>query len=86
MILPVAGSNDGLVFTREAKLRYKPVAVINPGHDKPSSPYTYPHSLEYSGYVYIAYSVNRDEIWLTCVSIKEIEQKLKDGISEKNQP
>ncbi|OVE79683.1 hypothetical protein BVY01_01775 [bacterium I07] len=74
--LQVAGSQDGIVFSRESILRYKPIAVRNPGHDKRSSPYTYPHAIERDGYVYIAYSVNRDDIWLTRVSIGEIEQKL----------
>ena len=70
-VLQVAGSADGIVFSQAAKLRHEPVALRNPGHDK-GSPYSYPHALEHEGQLYIAYSVNRDDIWISMVPLEEI--------------
>jgi hypothetical protein len=76
--LQVAGSRDGKVFTRTTVLRDEPVALRNPGHDK-GSRYSYPHAIEHEGQVYVAYSVNRDDIYVTRVAIEEIEAKLGPG-------
>jgi hypothetical protein len=64
-------SDNGTVFSRTAVLRDNPPAVRNPGHDKSPS-FTYPHAVEHNGWLYIAYSVNRDDISITRVSIDDI--------------
>ena len=73
--LQVSASGDGVVFSRTAILRDRPPAVRNAGHDKGPS-FTYPHACEHDGFLYIAYSVSRDDIWLTRISVKDIDRQL----------
>ena len=77
-VLQMAGSPDGEVFTHAARLRYEPVALRYPGHDKGGA-YTYPHAIEHDGYVYAIYAVNRDDIYVSRVWVGDIERLLSDA-------
>ena len=76
-VLQVAGSPDGKVFTRAAKLRWEPVALRHEGHDK-GGHYTYPHAIEHEGNVYFVYAINRDDIAVTRVAVRALEATLGD--------
>lgn len=71
--LSIAFSSNGLDFDHIANVRIEPINKRFPGHAKAPG-YQYVRATEHDGKLWIIYSVNKEDIEITAISLDEIER------------
>ncbi len=72
--LTIALSEDGVAFTRAFVVRSEPTRMRFPGKNKLDG-WQYPAAVAWNGWLYIAYSINKEDIGITRVRLEHLQQR-----------
>ncbi len=72
--LTVALSDDGVSFDRAFVVRNEPTRMRFPGKNKLDG-WQYPSAVTWKGWLYIAYSINKEDIGVTRIRLEHLQQR-----------
>ena len=71
-MLAISLSRDGLHFDRMAVLRFAPPPQRYQGKAKRSNGFQYPHSVVVGEYLWVIYSVSKEDMEVACIPLSEL--------------
>ena len=77
-LLTIALSRDGVVFDRAYLIRSQPTQRRYDGKHKLDG-WQYPHALVWEDTLYVAYSINKEDIGLTRIALTDISPRIDNG-------
>jgi hypothetical protein len=70
-LLTIALSSDGSVFDRAFIVRGEPTQMRYEGKSKVNG-WQYPHAIVHDGHLFVAYSINKEDVGLTKIDLKDL--------------
>lgn len=70
-LLTLALSKDGIAFDRAWIIRGEPTTMRHKGRSKGNG-WQYPHAIAWKGKLYVAYSINKEDVAVTAISLTEL--------------
>lgn len=70
-LLTLGLSEDGVVFDRAWIVRGEPTKMRHPGRSKANG-WQYPHAISWKGSFFVAYSINKEDVAVTRISLEDL--------------
>ncbi len=70
-LLTLGLSKDGIVFDRAWIVRGEPTTMRHPGRSKANG-WQYPHAVSWRGSLFVAYSINKEDVAVTRISLEDL--------------
>ena len=76
-LLAISTSTDGKEFKRSWIVRNKPTKMRYPGKSKLDG-WQYPHAIVWKSFLYVAYSINKEDVAVTRIPLKYLQETTRD--------